>query len=168
MDINGENTLGIDSGTRNLKLKLCSTPRLREDCLEESIVVKMMDMEKTNLNQDEKTILASLEERRAVQIGRKIYEKDGQKERKIEEEGIEERRKRFREEKIKIFEKTVVTPRRRKKKEDGERKMTPISLRKIEKSSQNKKVYGARERERRKISEGLRLGGGCINVQKIW
>ena len=26
LDINGENTLGMDSGTRNLKLKLCSTP----------------------------------------------------------------------------------------------------------------------------------------------
>ena len=93
LDINGENTLGMDNGIGNLKLKLCLTPRLREDCLEESIVVKMMDMEKTNLNQDEKTILASLEERRAVQIGRKIYEKDGQKERKLEEETIEERRK---------------------------------------------------------------------------
>ena len=45
--------------------------------------------------------------------------------------------------------------------------MTPISLRKIEKSSQNKKVYGARERERRKISEGLRLGGAASTCRKF-
>ena len=45
--------------------------------------------------------------------------------------------------------------------------MTPISLRKIEKSSQNKKVYGGRERERRKISEGLRLGGAASTCRKF-
>ena len=118
-------------------------------------------------NKDKKISIASLEERRLVQFGRKIFEKDGQKEKKSEEEGIEEKRKIFREEKIKIFEKKVVTPRRRKKKEDGERKMTPISLKKIEKSSQTKKVYGAREREKRKISESLRLGGAASTCRKI-
>ena len=45
--------------------------------------------------------------------------------------------------------------------------MTPISLKKIEKSSQTKKVYGAREREKRKISESLRLGGAASTCRKI-
>ena len=84
---------------------------------EENRIVRMLNMEKTSLNKDKKISIASLEERRLVQFGRKIFEKDGQKEKKSEEEGIEEKRKIFREEKIKIFEKKVVTPRRRKKME---------------------------------------------------
>ena len=139
----GENTLGIDVESINLKLKTCSTPRIREDCV--NVRVKNV-------------ILASLEEKRLVKQGRKIYEEDDLRARKMGDTELEERRKKFREEKIKMFEKIITTPTRRKKKEESERKTTPLSLRKIGKSSQKRKVYGARERERGKISEGLRLG----------
>ena len=118
-------------------------PRIRENCV--NVRVKNV-------------ILASLEEKRLVKQGRKIYEEDDLRARKMGDTELEERRKKFREEKIKMFEKIITTPTRRKKKEESERKTTPLSLRKIGKSSQKRKVYGARERERGKISEGLRLG----------
>ena len=62
----GENTLGIDVESRNLKLKTCSTPRIREDCLN----VRVKNVEKRS--GEENVILASLEEKRLVKQGRKI------------------------------------------------------------------------------------------------
>ena len=88
--------------------------------------------------------------------GRKIYEEEHLKIGNLEEMELEERRRRFKEEKIQIFE-MITTPTRRRKPE-VERKMTPKGRRKIERSSQKRKVYGAREKEIGKITEGLRLG----------
>ena len=152
----GKNTIRLQVKKVELKtyciekveLKTCLTPRVREDFLDK-LTGKLT-------GKLEENTLASIKSCKLVQKGRNIYEEDSLKVGDLEERELEERRKKFKEEKIKLFEKTATPTRRRKP--EGERKMTPKSMRKIERSSQKRKVYGEREKEKGKMLEGLRLG----------